>query len=59
MISNCTNLAYSTKVMFMPILPKFKVPQMELYDGSQDPVDHLENFKPHMTLHVFSREVAC
>lgn len=30
------NLPYSTKVMVMPLPPKFKVSQINLYDGSMD-----------------------
>ncbi|XP_042958112.1 uncharacterized protein LOC122293660 [Carya illinoinensis] len=45
--------------MAVPLPPKFKVPQIDLYDGSKDPVEHLENFKAHITLHGFSEEIAC
>lgn len=39
------------KVMVVPLPPKFKVPYMEVYDGSKDPIEYLEIFKTHMTLH--------
>ncbi|XP_040996211.1 uncharacterized protein LOC121242412 [Juglans microcarpa x Juglans regia] len=45
--------------MAIPLPPKFKVPSIDLYDGSKDPVEHLETFKTHMTLHGFSGEIAC
>lgn len=45
--------------MAVPLPTKFKVPQINLYDGSKDPIDYLENFKAHMTLHSFPEEVAC
>ncbi|XP_042972828.1 uncharacterized protein LOC122304635 [Carya illinoinensis] len=44
--------------MAVPLPPKFKVPQIDMYDGFRDPIDHLENFKAHMTLYGFSGEVA-
>lgn len=56
---NCMDLHYSAEVMVEPLLPKFKILQIEMYDRSQDPVDHLENFKVHMTFHDFSREIVC
>ncbi|XP_042944808.1 uncharacterized protein LOC122278688 [Carya illinoinensis] len=45
--------------MVMPLPPKFKVPQVDMYDGTKDPVDHLESFKAHITLHSFPGEIAC
>lgn len=45
--------------MPVPLLPKFKVPQVEVYDGSKNPLEHLETFKLHITLHGFPGEVAC
>lgn len=45
-----TDLPYSVGVMSVPLSPKFKVHQMEVYDGSKDPLEHLEMFKAHITL---------
>ncbi|XP_042962533.1 uncharacterized protein LOC122296802 [Carya illinoinensis] len=56
---NQTDLPYSEKIIAMPLLPKFKVSQIDMYDGSKDPVDHLENFKVHITLHCFLGKIAC
>ncbi|XP_042969059.1 uncharacterized protein LOC122301741 [Carya illinoinensis] len=53
------DLPYSTEVMVVLLPPKFKVPLIDMYDGSRDPMDHLENFKAHMILHGFLGEVAC
>lgn len=33
------------------ILSQFKIPQLESYDGTSDPIDHLENIKAIMLLH--------
>lgn len=54
-----TGLPYSVIVMAMPLLPKFKISQIDLQDGSKDPLKHLDTFMAHMTLHRFPREVAC
>ncbi|XP_042973107.1 uncharacterized protein LOC122304911 [Carya illinoinensis] len=32
---------------------------MEVYDRSKDPLEQLETFKAHMTLHSFSGEIVC
>ncbi|XP_042964733.1 uncharacterized protein LOC122298957 [Carya illinoinensis] len=53
------DLPYNTRIMAMRLPPKFKVPQVDMYDGSKDPVDHLENFKTHITLYGFPRDIAC
>lgn len=45
-----TDLPYSIGVMVVPLLPKFKLPQMEL--------EHLNTFKAHLTLHSFPGGVA-
>lgn len=52
-----TDLPYRARVMVVPFPPKFKVPQIEVYDGSKDPLEHLETFKAHMTLHEFPGEI--
>lgn len=54
-----TDHPYSEEVMAIPLLAKFKVPQIDLYDRSKNPIDHLKNFKAHMTFHGFPGEVAC
>lgn len=40
-----TNLSYSTEIMVMPLLPKFKVPQVKIYDWSKDPIEHLRHLR--------------
>lgn len=53
------NLSYNAEIMAVPLPPKFKVPLVEMYDGSKDPGELLETFKAHMTLHRFSNEIVC
>ena len=43
--------AFTSKIIEQVIPPWFKMPQTELYDGSSDPLDHLEAFKALMLLH--------
>ncbi|XP_042939467.1 uncharacterized protein LOC122274497 [Carya illinoinensis] len=54
-----TDLPYSAQIMAVLLPPKFKVPQIDMYDRSKDPVDHLENFKAQTTFHGFQGEIAC
>lgn len=56
---NQTDMLYSERVMAIPISPKFKVPQVDIYDRFKDFVDHLENFKAHITFHGFLSEIMC
>lgn len=54
-----TDLPYNADVMAALMSSKFKVPQIEMYNGSMDSLENLETFKVHMTLHGIPGEVAC
>ena len=49
--SNLDNLVYRTDSPFtasvnsFPLPHKFRMPQIDSYDGVKDPLDHLETFK--------------
>jgi hypothetical protein len=43
-----TNLPFSTKIEQLLLWAKFKMPQIEMNDGSKDHVDHLEKYKAYM-----------
>lgn len=45
--------------MAVPLPLKFRVPQVEMYNGSRDPFKHLETFKTRMTQHGFLGEISC
>ena len=36
---------FTASVNSFPLPPKFRMPQIESYDGVKDPLDHLETFK--------------
>ncbi|XP_040994330.1 uncharacterized protein LOC121240871 [Juglans microcarpa x Juglans regia] len=57
-ILTSTNLPYSAEVIAMPLPPKFRVPQINLYNGAEDPLEHPDTFKAHMTLHRFLGKIA-
>ena len=42
-----------------PFLAKFHMPQIEAYDKSKDPLDHLESFKTLMHLQGVLDEIIC
>ena len=41
---------FTTFVNSFPLPQKFRMPQIESYDGVKDPLDHLETFKTLMHL---------
>ena len=36
---------FTASITSFPLPSKFRMPQVEAYDGSKDPLDHLESFK--------------
>ena len=50
---------FIAQVTFFPLLAKFWMLQVEAYDGSKDPPDHLESFKTLMHLQGVSDEIMC
>ena len=50
---------FTTEVLNCPLPPKFRLPQLESYDGSKDPLDHIESFKTLMMLQMTPGEVMC
>ena len=63
--SDLDDLVHRTDSPFMvfvtsfPIPPKFRIPQVESYYGSKDPLDHLESFKTLMHLQGVADEIMC
>ena len=41
------------------VLLKFRMPQVELYDGTTDPLNHLESFKALMLFHGAIDGILC
>ena len=41
---------FIVSVTSFPLPPKFCMPQVEIYNGNKDPLDHLESFKTLMHL---------
>ena len=53
------DLPFTVLVTSFPLLPMFHMPQVENYDESKDPLDHLESFKTLMHLQGILDEIMC
>jgi hypothetical protein len=42
------HFSFTTKVIEISSPSKFKIPQIEAYNDSKDPLDHIETYKAHM-----------
>ena len=50
---------FTTEVLNCSLPLKFCLPQLESYDSSKDPLDHIESFKILMLLQITPDEVLC
>ena len=56
---NRTNSSFTASVSSFPLPHKFRMPQIDSYDGIKDPLDHLETFKTLMHLQGVADEIMC
>ena len=54
-----TESPFTTEVLRYPLPAKFKMPQIEIFDGVKDLVDHLNTYKNQMELHGYQNPVRC
>ena len=54
-----TKSPFTTEVLHFPLLVKFRMPQIEAFDRTKDPVDHLNTYKTQMELHGYQDPVQC
>ena len=52
-----TDLPFTATITSFPLPKKFCMLQIEAYDGSKDPLDHLESFKTLMQLQGVPHEI--
>nr|XP_023882027.1 uncharacterized protein LOC111994388 [Quercus suber] len=52
-----TNSPFTPSVLECPLPPKFRLPQLEFYDGTKDPLDHRGAFKTILNLQQTLDEV--
>ena len=56
---NKTNSPFTPSINAFPLPQKFRMPQIERYDGVKDPLDHLETFKTLMHLQGVPDKIMC
>ena len=54
-----TESPFTAEVLHFPLPAKFKMPQIEAFDGTKYPVDHLNTYKNQMELHGYQDPVRC
>ena len=53
------DLPFTASVLECPLPPKFRLPQLEFYDSTKDPLDHIGAFKTILNLQQTPDEVIC
>ena len=48
-----TKSPFKAEVLYFPLPAKFRMPQVEAFDGARDPVDHLNTYKNQMAMHGY------
>ena len=54
-----TESPFTAEVLRYPFPAKFRMPQVEAFDGVKDPVGHLNTYKNQMELHGYQDPVRC
>ena len=56
---NHTDSPFTTSINSFPLPHKFRMSQIDSYDGVKDPLDHPETFKTLMHLQGVANEIIC
>ena len=54
-----TESPFTIGVLHFPIPKKFRMAQIETFDGTKDPIDHLNTYKNQMELHGYQDPIWC
>ena len=54
-----TESPFTIGVLHFPLPEKFRMPQIETFDGTNDPIDHLNTYKNQMELHGYQDPIRC
>ena len=54
-----TKPSFTAGVLCFSLPTKFRMPQIEMFEGTKDPVDHLNTYKNQMELHGYQGPVRC
>ena len=52
-----TESPFNAEVLHFPFSTKFRMAQIETFDGAKDPIDHLNTYKNQMELHGYQDPV--
>ena len=58
-VLNMTDSPFTISVLECPLPPKFCLSQLEFYNGTKDPLDHIRDFKTILSLQQTLNEVIC
>ena len=50
---------FTVRVLHFPFPAKFRMPQIETFDRTKDPIDHLNTYKNQMELHGYQDPIRC
>ena len=54
-----TESPFTAGVLHFPLQAKFRMPQIKTFDGTKDPIDHLNTYKNQLELHRYQDPVRC
>ena len=54
-----TESPFTAGILHFPLPANFRMPQIEAFDGTKDPVDHLNTYKNQMELHEYQDPMRC
>ena len=54
-----TESPFTAGVLHFPLPAKFRMPQIETFDGMKDPINHLNTYKNQMELHGYQGPIRC
>ena len=54
-----TESPFTAGVLHFPLPAKFRMSQVEMFDGTRDPIDHLNTYKDQMEMHGYQGPIRC
>ena len=51
--------SFTAGVLLFPLPAKFRMSQVETFDRTRDPIDHLNTYKNQMELHGYQDPIRC
>ena len=54
-----TESSFTARVLHFPLPTKFRMSQIKTFDGTKDPIDHLNTYKNQMELHGYQDPIRC